>query len=377
VFAVQEEIARHVADSLVSTVGVRPTIARVSRTEHPEAYAAYLAGRYLLYRRTREGMRGALEEFQKAIALDSAYAPAYAGLALVYIHWAFYNYSGIDPYEGAGRALVLANRAVALDSDLAEGYVARGLALTWIWAPAAGIEQNFKRALELQPNSAEMHQWYAVFLSREGRYEETLAEAERAIALDPLAPGAHIGFSLEALVARRYDVAVREAERTVALEPSLMWARAVQGLSYLLSGNLDHCATLSLGPYAAVRAMCLHSLGRLQEATRIADSLRVAFMAGTSGDSIYGRAIAARGVAEYYAWTGNAEESIAWLQRAYAISPQGEDVRLITSGIYDKARNDPRFKAGLQQIYPQAYDRARRASLGVGLKGAHAPSASP
>ena len=75
VFAVQEEIARQVADSLVSTVGVRPTIGRVARTEHPGAYAAYLRGRYLMYRRTREALRGALELFQQAIAQDSAFAP--------------------------------------------------------------------------------------------------------------------------------------------------------------------------------------------------------------------------------------------------------------------------------------------------------------
>src|SRR3989442_6255720 len=81
VFAVQEEIARQVADSLVSTVGVRPTLGRVARTERPGAYAAYLAGRSLMYRRTPDGLRGALEQFQQAIAHDSPYAPPYAGLA--------------------------------------------------------------------------------------------------------------------------------------------------------------------------------------------------------------------------------------------------------------------------------------------------------
>src|SRR3989475_7696379 len=80
VFAVQEEIARHVADSLGNMVGVRPTVGRVVRTAHPEAYAAYLGGRYLVYRHTREGLRGGLERFQQAIAQDSAYAPASAGL---------------------------------------------------------------------------------------------------------------------------------------------------------------------------------------------------------------------------------------------------------------------------------------------------------
>src|SRR5712692_3060146 len=103
VFAVQEEIARQVADSLVSTVGVRPTIGRVARTEHPGAYEAYLSGRSLVYRRTREGLRGALEQFQEAIAQDSAYAPAYAGLAFVYQLWVFYGYPGIDFYQAEGR----------------------------------------------------------------------------------------------------------------------------------------------------------------------------------------------------------------------------------------------------------------------------------
>lgn len=114
--------------------------------------------------------------------------------------------------------------------------------------------------------------------------------------------------------------------------------------------------------------MCLHSLGRVQEAAQIADSLRAAFTAGTAGDSLFSPVIAARGLAEYCAWTGNAEESLAWLQRAYAISPEGEDFTVMASGLYDKVRNDPRFKAGLQQAHTEVYDRVRRARLRFGPK---------
>src|SRR5713226_275474 len=110
VFAVQEEVARHVADSLVSTIGVRPTLGRVARTEHPGAYEAYQAGRYLLHRRTPESLRGAREQFQQAIAQDSAYAPAYAGLASVYGLWVGYAYPGMDFYEAEGRAVAMADR---------------------------------------------------------------------------------------------------------------------------------------------------------------------------------------------------------------------------------------------------------------------------
>jgi tetratricopeptide (TPR) repeat protein len=365
-FAVQEEIARHVADSLVSTVGVRRTIGRVSRTEHSGAYEAYLRGRSLMYRRTREGIRGALEQFQQAIAEDSAYAPAYAGLASVYQLWVFYAYPGIDFYEAYGRAVATADRALALDSNLAEAYAARGRATALAWAPAESSAVDFKRALELRPNSADAHQWHAAFLlARQGRYDEALAEAQRAVSLDPLAPGVRLSFSTVALAARRYDVAAREAGRVAALEPGLMGARVYQALGNLLSGNPARCATLSLGPYVGVRAMCLHSLGRLQEAGRIADSLRAVFMAGTAGDSLFNPVIAARGLADYYAWTSNAGEALAWLERAYAISPEGEDFRVIDSGLYDKVRNDPRFQAGLQRIRTQIYDRVRRARLAV------------
>jgi serine/threonine-protein kinase len=365
VFAVQEEIARHVADSLVSTIGVRPTLGRVARTEHPGAYAAYLAGRYLLYRRTRGGLRGALEQFQQAIAQDSAYAPAYAGLASVYGLWVGYAYPGMDFYEAEGRAVAMADRAIALDSDLAEAYAARGRAMTNARAPAEAIAVDFRRALELRPNSADVRQWYALFLSRQDRYDEALAEVERAVALDPLAPGGRAGFSLVALAARRYDVAEREAARALALEPGLMGPRRLQALGDLLSGNPARCATLSLGPYVGVRAMCLHSLGRVREATQIADSLRAAVTAGTARDSIFSRVLTARGVAEYYGWTGNAQESLAWLERAFAISPEGEDFQVIASGIYDKVRNDPRFKAGLQRARTQIYDRVQRARRGA------------
>jgi serine/threonine-protein kinase len=367
VFALQEEIARHVADSLGTMVGIRPAIGRVARTENPGAYEAFLAGRYLVYRRTREGLMGALEQFQQAIAKDSTYAPGFAGLASVYFLWVSYGYRGIDFYQAYGRAWALAERAIALDPDLAEGYAARGYVMARSSGPAEPIAADFKRAVELRPNSADVHQWYAGFLAREGRYDEAFAEAERAVALDPLALGTRITLSSLGLAARRYVVAEREAARTTALEPSLTRVSALQGLGNLLSGRPDRCAALPLGPYVGVRALCLHSLGRVREASQIADSLRARFTAGTRGDSVVNPVLAAWGLADYYAWTGNAEESLAWLERAYGISPLGEDP-LIASGLYDKVLDDPRFKSGLQRLRAQVWDRVQQARVEAGRK---------
>ena len=363
VFVVQEEIARQVADSLVSTVGARAAVGRVSRPAQPGAYESYLAGRSLFYRRTRDVFAGALARFAEAIARDSSYAPAYAGLSAVYQLWAFYAYPGIDFYDAYGQALALADRSIALDPDLAEGYAARGRSLSRMWAPAESITVEFQRAVKLRPNSVDAHQWYGLFLSREGRHPEALAEADRALSLDPLAPGTRVAMSNVAMAARRYDVAAQEAERALALEPTLIKARQQWAMSDLLAGNPARCATWSLGSYEAVRAMCLHSLGRSPEAARIADSLRAAFRAGMAGDSSFSPLIAAQGLAQFYAWTGDAKESLSWLQSAHAISPEGEDHTVLASGLYDKVRDDARFNAGLERIKSEVYDRVQRARL--------------
>jgi tetratricopeptide (TPR) repeat protein len=362
VFAVQEEIARQVADSLVSVVGARPAVGRVARTERPGAYEAYLAGRSQLYRRTPDGFRGALTQFQRAISEDSTYAPAYAGLATTYFLWTGWGYAGLESYEAYGRALAMVDRAIALDPDVAEAYAIRGLVMTRAWGASESIASDYQRALELGPNLADVHQWHAHFLSREGRLDEAVAEAERAISLDPLSPGVRLTHVYLALAGRRYPVAVQEAERVQALEPGLMRARQLQSLADLLSGNASRCSTIELGPYVAVRAMCLHALGRVPEATRIADSLRAAIAAGAAGDSIYSPLTTARGLAEYYAWIGDVDQSLAWLERAFAISPEGEDYRVIASGVYDKVRNQ-RFQSGMDRIRAQIYDRVQRARL--------------
>jgi hypothetical protein len=191
---------------------------------------------------------------------------------------------------------------------------------------------------------------------------------ERAIALDPLAPGVRVGFMLVALAARRHDVVDREARRAATLEPSLLGVRRYyQVLSALVSGTADRCAMLSLGLDIGVRAMCLNALRRFPDAARMADSLRAIFTRGKASDSITpGRA--ARRLAEYYAWSGNAPESLAWLERAYGLSPTGELFEIIDSGLYDKVRNDPRFQAGLQRIRTRIYQRTQRARRGAELK---------
>ena len=361
VFAVQEEIARQVVDSLVRTVGMRPSLSQVARTEHPRAYEAYQVGRYLMQRRTGPGLRGAMEKFEEAIGHDSAYAPPRAGLAAVFALMAFYGYPGIDFYGTYGRAWALADRAVALNPALAEGYAVRGLIGTFAWGSAEEIAADFMRALELRPNSPDVHLWNSPFRSRQGLQEEAVAEARRASELDPLAPGPLIAMSYSALAARRPDVTIREASRAIGLEPGLMRPRAFRAMGELISGNAERCAAEELGPNVVVRTLCLHTLGRVADATRLADSLASVFTTRTGQDSTFSPVLVARGLAQYHAWIGDVEGSLTWLDRAYALSPVGEDYTVIASPIYDKVRDDPRFQAGLERLHEQIHARVLRA----------------
>jgi tetratricopeptide (TPR) repeat protein len=278
----------------------------------------------------------------------------------VYFLWGVYNYGGIDLYDAYGRALALADRAIALDSTLAEAYAARGFTLTFVWAPTDQILADFQRALRLRPSAANVHQWYAQILSREGRHAEAISEMEQAVALDPLAPGVRTGYASVAFAARRYDVAERQAARAAALEPSLTYAYGLQAIGRLLSGHAESCLAVNLGPYVGPRAMCLHALGRVREAAQLADSLRAAISTGAAVDSTFSPVLATRGLAEYFAWIGRVEESVAWMRRGFALSPLGEDFRLVASGVYDKVRADPRFQASLERARIFTYERVQR-----------------
>ena len=175
-FTLQEDIAIQVASALTSAVGGVREISSASRTEDPEAYEAYLIGKSQLHTRSTDGMLAAIESFERSIAQDPSYAPAYAGLAMTYGLFTGYGHPRLDGYELYGRGMEMANRAIELDEDAAEGYAARGYLENRALAAAEPVETDFQRALELSPNSADVHGWYGHLLTRERRYDEGLAE---------------------------------------------------------------------------------------------------------------------------------------------------------------------------------------------------------
>ena len=360
VFRVQEEIAGDVSRALLANVqGLHP-LSPGSRTEQPAAYDAYLRGTYWRQLRTRDGLLRAMRAFEAALAIDSAYAPAYAGLSSALSLFVLYQYSGgPEPVTALARAIVLADRAIALDSSLAEGFAARGWALTNAGVSVDMAIRDLARAVALRPNSGQAHSFYVAALGDAGRYEDAVAEAQTATELDPLAPAFHIALSSAELGARRYDVALREARRAGVLETAPLPVRIrFEGLALLLLGRPAECLALDLGDQPYLKAICLEALRRHREAAAIVDSLAAAVRAGRATWA------APEGLGMYYAWLGDVEASLHWYGAAY----RAVQTRFLRSGVFDRVSDDARFRAGIERLternrarLAQAIAQARRA----------------
>lgn len=360
----REEIARAVMVGLVARVPDLRSPGLRSRTGEPAAHAAYLRGKFSLHGRTRENLITAFGEFERALELDPNYAPAYAGLTAAYGLWVSYGYAGdLDAYQAASRAISMANQAILLDINCAEAYSARGYVMTKAWAPVELVRADFDRALELLPNAADVHGWQGHLLEREGNLELAMAEAQEAIDLDPVAPGRRTGFALDALAAREYGRALTEAGVALTLQPSLLWPRQIAGTALLLSGRAPECVESELvEPIPALRAMCLHEIGRVEEAERAIDSLAALVLSPQGFDPELSPARAIQDLAAYFAWTGETFEATRWLEVAFELSPFGLDHRILVSGLFDKAMADPGFSSRLLQLREQAWSRVLRES---------------
>ena len=214
-FTIQREIAISVAEALRAelTDAERARVARVPTTDI-EAYRHYLLGRYHWNQRNPDGMDSAIAHFEAALRRDPLYARAHAGLADV--HVLGYGPAGADGYR---LAIAAARTALRLDPDLAEAHSSLGLALTyheWDW-PAA--EREFRRAIELDPNYATAHQWYAEYLSTRGRLDEAVAEVRHAESLDPLSTIIVWNVARILGFARRYEEAVAQLRALDRLHP--------------------------------------------------------------------------------------------------------------------------------------------------------------
>ncbi|MGH9753735.1 MAG: winged helix-turn-helix domain-containing tetratricopeptide repeat protein [Blastocatellia bacterium] len=252
-FAVQDSISEQVTYALALKLGRQEREQLTKRhTENAEAFRLYLKGRYFWNKRSAEGLQKASEYFQRAIERDPGYALAYAGLADCYNLLSYY--SVLSPKESFPKAKAAAERALEIDESLAEAHASLALAkmcFDWDW-PAA--EREYQRALELNPNYATAHQWYAEYLAAMGRHAEARAEIRRAGETDPLSLIVSAAEGYISYFGRDFGETIRHSEKTLEMDPHFVpahwflgWGYAQKGMFAQAIGAFQKAVSLSGG----------------------------------------------------------------------------------------------------------------------------------
>ena len=346
----QSEIAKDVSTKLKTKLsGAEETKVTKTATVNPEAYQAYLKGRYYWNRRTAENIKKAIEQFKLAIDLDHNYALAYAGLADCFAVLSYY--AGTPTSETLPQSKAYAMRAIKLDDSLAEPHATLGLVndQLWQWAEA---EREFKRAIELNPDYATAYHWYFISLSGRGRFDEAAEMIKRANELDPLSSIITGNLSQMYQGQNNYQASIETSLKTIELNPNFSDAYRVLGLSYLKQGresegiaNLEKAAELSNRASVSLADLgyAYGVTGNRTKAIAIAKQLEEMYQKKQS---------VGRSVAAVYAGLGDKDKVFEWLEKDFQ-SRNGE-IGLIRWQIpFESLRDDPRFKDLIKRIgYP-------------------------
>jgi DNA-binding winged helix-turn-helix (wHTH) protein/TolB-like protein/Tfp pilus assembly protein PilF len=244
IFAVQDAFAANVGRKILTKLNRESNnIAPKRYTISEEAYRLYLQGRVLTNRRSRKDAAKAIEYLEQAVKIDPNYALAYAVLANAYI--AAGNFSD-DASEQYAKAKAAIEKALAIDDNLAEAHAFAGEVKFISEWDFAGAEREFRRAVELDPNSAAAHQIYAIYLNSMGRFDEAIAENKIAIDLEPASVLSHRDYGMILCFARRYDEAIVQLERTIEMDANFRTAYGWLINAYKMKGENDKAFELFL-----------------------------------------------------------------------------------------------------------------------------------
>jgi len=340
VFAVQDEIARSVAGSLkVALLG--NGAAASTRAKNPEAYNAYLQGEYFAKRYRKEDLEKAIGYYEQAIKLDADYALAWAGLADARGTQADSGYVSMD--EGYRKAREAAERALALDANLAEAHAAMGWIQTNYDGDWAGADASYQRALALEPGNAPVVRRAATLASVLGRYEEAIAQDRRAIELDPLSAATYGNLEIHAYYAGRLEEAIAAFKKVVELNPEYPGAHYLLGKVYLAQRYPQEAlAEMEREPEPIWRLaglpLAYHALGRNKESDAALAELVAKFHAESAFQ-----------IAEVYAFRGETNKAFEWLERAYS-QHDGGLASLKGDPLLKNIEHDPRYADFLKKM---------------------------
>jgi adenylate cyclase len=348
IFDIQENVASKIVDALRLQLTIDEKDGLQKRyTENTEAYQLYLQGRYFWKKRNEEGLRSAIKHFEKALEKDPDYALAWAGLADTYSLMG--EHTKISRRELFPKQMVSVNKALQIDNRLGEAHISLAISLMlneWDWKNS---EKEFKLGIELSPNYATGHHWYAEWLLFTGNTEKAFREISLAIELDPVSPGILKDKGIFLYYTRQYDKAIDMAMTTLELDPNFVPAHRLLSLAYQGKGMLDEAIaenqrwgkkTENKVKTDIALAQIYAAAGRGEEAKKIIENTESEKI--LSGNDY-------RGMALIYAALGENDKAFEWLEK----SCERHEESLCSLKIDPKAdnlRSDPRFKKILKQI---------------------------
>ena len=316
IFAIQDSVSEQVVQKLeLELSGAEQRQLRKNYTEDPEAFRAYIKGRYFWNRRTPEGLRKGLEYAHQAAALDPAYAAAYIAIADTY-NLLGAQHSVMPPAEAFPKARAAAERALEIDPGLAEAYASLAFVAYCFDRDWAAAEEHFRKAIELKPNYATAHHWYGEFLSAAGRFEEAFASLRQALALDPLSLAVSVDVAAAFYYARDYARSEEELRKALEVDPAFVRTHLILGSVREQQGryadalsSLRRAAELSEGDPVILSSLghACAVAGRGREARALLKELR------QMGERRY---VPPYGMALIHTGLGEREAAYAWFEKA-------------------------------------------------------------
>jgi TolB-like protein/DNA-binding winged helix-turn-helix (wHTH) protein/Tfp pilus assembly protein PilF len=346
--ALQRQVARAIAEEIqIELTSHERDVLKSVKTVNPDAYEAYLKGRFFWNKRTADGMKKAIDYFNQAIERDPNYAQAYAGLADSYALAGDWQYGVLTPREAYPKAKAAATKAIALDSTLGEAHISLAWCMDgfdWNWDSAG---KEFTRGIELSPSYATGHHWYGWHLATLGRHDEAITELKKAGTLDPLSLIIGADLAEELLIAHRYDESVKQSRKTMNMDPYFALTHYVLGEAFVQKhkynegiAELQKATELSerSAAFNANLAYAYSLSGRRNEAANILNDLKNQSQNGSSN---------APEIALIYVGLDENAQAMVWLERAYA---ERFNPGVLMRPAFDPLRSDPRFQDLMHRI---------------------------
>jgi tetratricopeptide (TPR) repeat protein len=343
IFAVQDSISQRVAAALSAELTARR---KGGETGNIEAYQNFVRGKYHAYKLVLPEVQKGIEYYEKAIAADPGYAIAYVELASAYRAMVLTN--GAPPSEMMPRSKAAAQKAVELDENLAEAWTAVAAVEFWFDWDWAASEQHFKRALEIDPNSALSHAFYAHMLSNLGRHDEAIREIRRAREIDPIAL---IYAAMEGQIlsfAGRADESIVVLKAAADLDPNFWLAQLFLSRDHVIKQQWNEALAAATrareitngnAEAVGVSGYVLGTIGRKDEARAALAEL----------ESRRDRFVSAYAVALVYLGLGDRAKALDNLEKAYE-QKEPLMVFLKVEPKWDALRSEPRFVALLERL---------------------------